>query len=139
MGGFLGVLGGIGKGIVERSVANRLANRYRQQNPGAGQEIAGPGWTGQPAPPIQPPQPPQPGVPPSDDAGPMGYDNAARGVLVTKPIIARVGENGPEAIVPLNNNAGNKVRPDLLEGHLAPPHVPGMRYQKFKGYKNPAY
>lgn len=144
MGGFAGALESVGKGMLEKSKLYQMANRYRQQqNSGAGQEstAAPPTAPWQPSMPPDPSQamPPQPGMPQQDEAGPLGYDNAAKGVLVTQPTIARVGENGPEAIVPLNNNPGNKVRPDLLEGHLAPPHVPGMRYQKFKGYKNPAY
>ncbi len=134
MGGFAGALANVGKGILERSVAHRLMNRYRRDpnNPTA------------PPAPVEPPVPgyPQPADPgPADESGstPMDYENAGQGKLVTHPIIARVGEKGPEAIIPLNNAPGNHVRPDMLQGHLAPPKVPGMRYQKFKGYVNPTY
>jgi hypothetical protein len=148
MGGFLNTLGAIGKGIVANSGPGRMMNRYgRHQQPQmmgphpnqpqsqTDQDIA----NMQAIPPEPGSMPPQPNAPMGEDSGPLGYENAAKGVLVTKPTIARVGESGPEAIVPLNNAAGNKVRPDLMEGHLQPPKVPGVRYQNFKGYIKPSY
>ena len=163
MGGVLNTLGQIGQAMAGQTGIGQSINRYRrliqhhtqpQQGSTDGQLNApGQGPMGTPEA-MQDPMgdaagsqdsqmsssyTPQPQMDTGDDSGPMGYDNAAKGILVTKPIIARVGESGPEAIVPLNNQPGNKVRPDLLEGHLAPPHMPGVRYQKFKGYVNPAY
>ncbi len=150
MGGILSQLGAYGKGMLQNSGAARMANRYRQQIPGQPPtQMMGPHPVQpqsqtdedianmQAIPPEPGSMPMQPGMPQEDDAGPMGYDNAARGVLVTKPTIARVGEHGPEAIVPLNNKMGNHVRPDLLEGHLGAPKVPGMRYQKQKSFTSP--
>lgn len=37
----------------------------------------------------------------------LGPEAMARGKLVTKPTIARLGEAGPEMVVPLNNKPGN--------------------------------
>ncbi len=123
MGGFLA---GIGKGILERSAANRLANRYRPQTP----------------PQMMGPHPVQSQDQTDEDIANMNAiqpENDARGKLITKPTIARLGESGPEAVIPLNNKAGNRVTPDLMEGHLMPPKVPGVRYQNFKGYIKPSY
>ncbi len=58
------------------------------------------------------------------------------GKIVTSPTIAKLTD---EAVIPLNNKAGNHTNPSLLEGHLAPPHVNGMRYQRYKQYSNPAF
>lgn len=63
-----------------------------------------------------------------------GILSAAQGTLVTKPTLARIGESGPEAVIPMNNRPGNKVQPDLLEGHLANPKIPGVKYSRYKGY-----
>lgn len=38
----------------------------------------------------------------------------ARGRIVTKPTTALLGESGPEAVVPLNNNPQNRVTPAIL-------------------------
>ena len=73
------------------------------------------------------------------ESEPFGYDNEAQGRLVTKPTIARIADKGPELVVPMNSAAGNRVRPDMLEGHLQAPKVPGVRYQQFKGYVKPSY
>lgn len=41
---------------------------------------------------------------------------AEQGTVVTEPTIAKVGENGPEMVVPLNPRAGNHLQPDILQG-----------------------
>ena len=56
------------------------------------------------------------------------------GGIVTKPTLARIGERGPEAVVPLTPRAGNKLQPDLLEGHITAPKVPGVRYSRYKSF-----
>jgi hypothetical protein len=64
----------------------------------------------------------------------FGPEPMAHGKLVTKPTIAKLGESGPEIVIPLNNAPGNHTRPDLLMGHLQPPQVQGLKYQRYKGY-----
>ena len=56
------------------------------------------------------------------------------GGIVTKPTLARIGERGPEAVVPLTPRPGNKLQPDLLEGHVTAPKVPGVRYSRYKSF-----
>ena len=66
-------------------------------------------------------------------------DSLARGKIVTTPTIARLGDRGPEAVIPLNSHVGAHVRPDMLEGHLQAPKVQGIRYQQAKGFVKPSY
>ena len=56
------------------------------------------------------------------------------GGIVTKPTLARIGERGPEAVVPLTPRPGNKLQPDLLEGHVTAPKVPGVKYSRYKSF-----
>ena len=56
------------------------------------------------------------------------------GSIVTQPTLAKIGEHGPEAVVPLTPRAGNKLQPDLLEGHITPAKVPGVRYSRYRSY-----
>lgn len=63
-----------------------------------------------------------------------GPEAMARGKLVTQPTVARLGESGPEMVIPLNGKAGNHTSPRMLEGQLNMPHVGGMRYQRYRGY-----
>lgn len=58
---------------------------------------------------------------------PQPEEDLGAGKLVTKPTIARIGEKGPEAIIPLTPRAGNKLSPDLLRGF--PSGIPHPRYQ----------
>ncbi len=58
----------------------------------------------------------------------------AHGAIVTSPTIARIGESGPEAVVPLTPRAGNRLQPDLLEGHVVPKGVPGMRLSRYRSF-----
>jgi hypothetical protein len=58
----------------------------------------------------------------------------AGGGVITQPTLARIGERGPEAVVPLTPRPGNKMQPDLLEGHGAAPHVPGVKYSRYKSF-----
>lgn len=62
-----------------------------------------------------------------------------KGKLVTHPVVARLGESGPEAVIPLTPRVGNKLQPDLLEGHGAAPKVPGVSYSRYKGFSNRAF
>lgn len=63
----------------------------------------------------------------------------AHGKIVTSPTIARVGESGPEAVIPLTPRAHNKLNPDLLEGHITNPKVPGIRYSSYRHFTNRAF
>jgi hypothetical protein len=56
------------------------------------------------------------------------------GGIITKPTLARIGEKGPEAVVPLTPRPGNKMQPDLLEGRLSNPAVPGVKYSRYKSF-----
>ena len=58
--------------------------------------------------------------------------------LVTKPTIAKIGERGPEMVVPLQARAGNRVQPDVLEGHIQAPKVPGIKYSRYKSFTDRA-
>lgn len=74
-------------------------------------------------------------------------DSFAHGQIVTQPMVARLGDKInpatgktiPEAVVPLNNSPHNHVNPELLEGHLSPPKLAGMKYSRYKGFSSPAY
>ena len=183
MGGFMGVLGGIGQNIgtkmldketnkLQKSpVGSAIYNAYqsnrmnpssiRNMQPPAGTPIppmpagmappppppvsAPPGsgvgvapGTGGPTPPMSPmPTPPMLlSMQPDDPTGGMGspVESLARGKIVTRPMIARIGENGPEAVVPLTPRAGNHMQPDIMEGHITPPKTPGIRYSRYTGY-----
>jgi hypothetical protein len=95
--------------------------------------------------------PPAPGAPPppgpdSPQAATMGAADGgmdaggglpgfAEGTIVTKPTIAKLAEHGePEAVIPLTPRPANKMQPDILEGRISEPKVPGVRYQRYKGY-----
>src|SRR6185436_13212535 len=46
-----------------------------------------------------------------------------RGGVVTQPTLVKLAEHGqPEAVVPLTPRPGNRLQPDMLEGHINPPH-----------------
>ena len=87
------------------------------------------------------------------DQGADYYDNEARGGISGAVHMARIAESGPEAVggqivtqpsfvqlekgeavVPLTPRAGNKLQPDLLEGHVMSPHTPGIGYSRYKSY-----
>ncbi len=84
------------------------------------------------------------------DYNPGGY---ARGGFAGNKETVRVAESGPEmaggkivsspsivslnkgdSVIPLTPRPGNKFQPDLLEGHIAPPKVPGIQYSRYKSY-----
>lgn len=48
-----------------------------------------------------------------------GMDAFAGGKIVTKPTAALVGDQGPEAIIPLNPKPGQKTSPGMLGGQRA--------------------
>lgn len=48
-----------------------------------------------------------------------GMDAFAGGKIVTKPTTALVGDQGPEAIIPLNPKPGQKTSPGMLGGSRA--------------------
>ncbi len=61
----------------------------------------------------------EPGL--GDSASPWNWQNPyeeslAQGKIVTKPTVARLGESGPEAVIPLSPTPGAKLSPDLLAG-----------------------
>lgn len=58
-----------------------------------------------------------------------------KGAIITQPSLVRLAEHGqPEAVVPLTPRAGNKMQPDLLEGHVAPPKPQGVNYSRMARY-----
>jgi hypothetical protein len=58
------------------------------------------------APPMGPPPgPPMMGPPPGPPGLPPGIPSLAQGGIVTQPTVALIGEAGPEAVVPLRDNA----------------------------------
>jgi hypothetical protein len=71
-----------------------------------------------------------------DAAGGMGIgaDLLAGGSVITEPTLARIGERGPEAVVPLTPRPSNKMQPDLLEAHGTAPKVPGVKYSRYKSF-----
>lgn len=60
--------------------------------------------------------------------------NAAEGTVVTKPTIAKLGEKEPEMVVPLHSKAANRIQPDILEGRISPPRVPGVHYSRYRSF-----
>lgn len=71
----------------------------------------------------------QPGATPSFDSslvqpepvGPQIMSNSpdeamARGKIVTQPTLAKLGESGPEAVIPLTPRPDNHFQPDMLMG-----------------------
>lgn len=78
---------------------------------------------------------------PSQSSGGSGLANAAmmmgfdKGTIVTKPTIAKLAEHGQaEAVIPLTPKAGNRMQPDILEGRITPPKVPGVKYSRYSSY-----
>jgi hypothetical protein len=162
--GALGQIGtGIAQNAANRSpVFRALYQRYLSgrnptgtpqmaNKPGYGQVANTAGWTinGQPLgdnAPAQGPgamgQIPGPTGPPGADpmATDVGSDmgsgipQLAGGTLITKPTIAKIGEAGPEAVVPLTPRPGNKMQPDIIEGRVAAPRVPGVHYSRYKSF-----
>jgi hypothetical protein len=59
---------------------------------------------------------------------------AASGTVVTSPTIAKIGEKGPEMVVPLKARGGNRIQPDVLEGHITPPKSPNIRYSRYRSF-----
>lgn len=98
----------------------------------------------------------------AQDVGDLGGDAAleglallAHGGMAAEPMIAKVGEAGPEmaggriisspsivalkkgeSVVPLTPHASNKLQPDLIEGHVAAPNPQGIHYSRYKAYGN---
>ena len=100
---------------------------------GTGEPSQGPGG-GSPTPDSTPEEPvstgPTAGL---QDIGDVA-DSLAQGRIVTKPMIARIGEKGPEAVVPLTPRPGNRLQPDILEAHVSAPKIPGIKYSRYKGF-----
>ena len=145
---------GMLQGIAQSSpLGNAVYNVFKPPQP----PTAGPYARYQsPATPQMPAPPQAPVAPPVDETTGGGFGNnqwstpapkpgsqaggmdglatlaAGSGAIVTSPTIAKIGERGPEAIVPLTPRAGNKLQPDMLEGHIAGPRVPGVRYSRYK-------
>jgi hypothetical protein len=73
-------------------------------------------------------------------AAPIAAAGLARGAtVVNSPTIAKIGEAGPEMVVPLKARAGNRIQPDVLEGRLSQPKVPGVRYSRYKTFTDRSY
>jgi hypothetical protein len=112
----------------------------QQMQSGMDHDIAGPdattqaGWSGDAAPPPgMEDTAPQPALSPAtqdspppqamDDALDLASDSFARGQIVTSPTIARLGESGPEAVVPLSGGPHDKVSGAMLTDQpIAAPH-----------------
>jgi hypothetical protein len=61
-----------------------------------------------------------------EDTIDLADDSFARGKIVTSPTVAMLGEKGPEAVVPLNNQPDNKVSGAMLTDQpIAQPHTLG--------------
>ena len=135
--GFWGTLGQVGKGVA-RAVTPPLLqdaySMYKRARSGA------PGLpTPQGPPPVNPdgtpaPEPlaapPDAALPPEMAGGQQSpvpssspwqhywqqppMDSMAKGQIVTHPTVARLGESGPEAVIPLSPTPGAKLSPDLL-------------------------
>lgn len=68
-------------------------------------------------------------------AGAMGLPVFDQGVIVTQPTRAKLAADGrPEAVIPLTPRSGQKMSPDLLEGHITAPKVSGVRYSRYKTF-----
>lgn len=59
---------------------------------------------------------------------------AEHGTVVTKPTIVKLGEKEPEMVIPLHPKAGNHIQPDILEGRVSPPRVPGVHYSRYRSF-----
>ncbi len=127
--------GGIGKALMDREMS-KLANKSLT---GAVMEGASPGTYSRYHRGGAPMAPQAPGMGPSDpgyysdsqsdmdpsmgsnvmDQGTQNYGDgmipAAHGTIVSRPTKVLIGESGPEAVVPLNNNPDNKVNAASLE------------------------
>ena len=103
----------------------------QQMQAGMDHNVAGPdattqpGWSGQAAsPPGMEDTTPQPALSPAtqdspppeamNDALDMASDSFARGQVVTSPVIARLGEHGPEAVIPLSSGPNDKTSTSML-------------------------
>ena len=64
----------------------------------------------------------------------QSFPFARGGTVVSQPMIAKLGEHGPEAVIPLNARAQNRMQPDMLEGHITAPKVPGVRYSRYRTF-----
>jgi hypothetical protein len=71
---------------------------------------------------------PKPGIARIAESGP----EIAGGRVVTQPSLVKL--NKGEAVIPLTPRPQNKLQPDLLEGHLAAPKVPGLQFARYKSY-----
>lgn len=146
MGGFLSALG---QGILDNAsqnspIANSIIARYRRNmnpdpNAMSGQQMVDAmNQNPVPQPTLQPPKIGQNPEQPDPQIGNQNQWNQPQpmkgGAIVTQPTIAKIGEAGPEAVVPLTPRASNKMQPDLLEGHITAPKVPGVRYSRYKSF-----
>jgi hypothetical protein len=137
-----------------------LKNRRAQTAPGANvptnydQNVPGidPAHMTDPSNPIDPNRYEDPGAQGADSPGGVPVPNqdqwlkppvtpqfagaglAKGATIVSSPTIAKIGEAGPEMVVPLKARAGNRVQPDVLEGHISPPRTPGIRYSRYKTF-----
>lgn len=57
--------------------------------------------------------------------------------LVHTPTIARIA--GGTQVIPFKPSATNKLQPDVLEGKVNPPKVPGMSLARYRGYNRYAH
>ena len=127
-GGIIGMLGGnphqtlLGT-LYQAYQKHQQAKQDQQLNAGMERDVAttpgaGPaGSAGSPGPqaPMQPAaQPPVPDDPSTDDPGNDGAQPFAQGGVVTQPTRAILGENGPEAVVPLTDQPGAHVSTNML-------------------------
>lgn len=102
--------------------------------PGGGPPMPPPGGGPPPGAGPTPPVNPYPGLG-DDDDNENPDQRMATGGIVNKPTTALLGEDGPEMVVPLNRQPGNKVSLANLPGQRpggVPPHrpiSPGMQYR----------
>lgn len=146
----------------DRQMADQSANGPAMAPPdpsgmsGADDSMSG-GAPSMPVPPPPPPNPPQPmqafddgpsphgsgvlGMGKGGDDGMGGGDDMAAleafsgGKIVTHPTTALIGENGPEAVIPLNPQPGAKITPGMMGLNTPTPGLTGTktRTQKVSG------
>lgn len=95
--------------LMDRARQRKAMGNIQASLPGAAATI----------PPGPMPPPPPVSAPPPNNMAPSNQSPMAKGSIVTRPTVAMLGDKGPEAVVPLNNKPGNKVKPSMLFGRRA--------------------
>jgi hypothetical protein len=126
-GGIIGMLGASPQagllGTIYNAYRQHQQNQQAQNNqmtamdrtPAGPSANTQPGWSGSAAPPPTPPPDAQPPAQSMDDNASGGFDDGMdKGAIVTSPTRAILGENGPEAVVPLTDQPGARVSTNVV-------------------------